>query len=171
MSFIIQSITHDVSENDSIQEELIHASALNDKKTTISSTQNSYQPTLNIGMDVTSRAIDDLSKIKDKDIRQQTGLILETIQTYIVLLCNKHSISKRLPMILMNVRDDQTVLLEWNFRNFRIGFEIEHDQKNTIYFFVSEDISTGAYSAESKPLGENYNDRILWLVDYVLENS
>ena len=66
--------------------------------------------------------------------------------------------------------DDGSVLIEWIFENFRIGFSIESDLKESSWYLVS-DSCLGEISA-SGYLSENESDFLVtWLVNFVFSLS
>lgn len=67
------------------------------------------------------------------------------------------------------VSEDNTILLEWIFKNYRIGFSIEENSNDSGWYLVSKrelgEISASGY------LHPDTKNTILWLVNFVISHS
>jgi len=67
------------------------------------------------------------------------------------------------------ISEDNTVLLEWIFRNYRIGFSIEENANESGWYLVSKrelgEISASGY------LNPNIKNTLLWLINFVVSHS
>ncbi|SRR6266545_645505 len=67
------------------------------------------------------------------------------------------------------ISEDNTIILEWIFKNYRIGFSIEENSNESGWYLVSKrelgEISASGY------LDPNTKNIILWLINFVISHS
>jgi len=73
------------------------------------------------------------------------------------------------PLQAFNV-DDGSVLIEWIFSNFRIGFNIEPNPEDSGWYLVSSK-NLGEVSASGYISNINISPLFLWLFNFALSNS
>jgi hypothetical protein len=73
------------------------------------------------------------------------------------------------PLRGVNV-DDGSILLEWIFTEFRVGFSIEPEPFHSSWFLVSTD-SLGQISAYGYIPETDAKKLILWLLNFIISNS
>lgn len=72
------------------------------------------------------------------------------------------------PLHAFNV-EDGSVLIEWIFPDFRIGFTVESDPEESGWYLVS-DKKLGEISASGYISNMNIERLILWLLNFILSN-
>lgn len=73
------------------------------------------------------------------------------------------------PLQAFNV-EDGSILIEWIFRDFRIGFNIEPNPNDSGWYLVSNK-NLGEISASGYTLGIDIKNIVLWLINFILSNS
>lgn len=66
--------------------------------------------------------------------------------------------------------DDDSILIEWIFRDFRIGFTIEPDLEESGWYLVSNK-NLGEISASGYTSNIDIKRLVLWLFNFVLSNA
>lgn len=66
--------------------------------------------------------------------------------------------------------DDGSVLLEWIYKDFRLGFTIEPISQESGWYIITNE-KLGNISASGYLFSDNKNSIILWLINFVLINS
>jgi hypothetical protein len=66
--------------------------------------------------------------------------------------------------------EDRSILIEWAFPNFRIGFTIETNHEESGWYLVSNR-NLGEISASGYTLGMDIKALVLWLLNFILSNS
>ena len=82
-------------------------------------------------------SLNTITKTKNKEVAKETQKLLFIIQKTIFLF--KHAgfdLSNVPPLHTINV-DDGSVLIEWIFNDFRIGFSIEPNKEDSSWYLVS----------------------------------
>jgi len=79
----------------------------------------------------------DASQIPNEQLRKMTSQFLSDFQR--VLMMNRTRIegSGRLPPLKIQWLEDDSVLTEWIFKDFRIGFSIEPKEKESSWYLVA----------------------------------
>ena len=72
------------------------------------------------------------------------------------------------PLGAFNV-DDGSVLIEWIFSDFRIGFNVEPDPDDSGWYLVSNK-NLGEISASGYTSGAGLESLVLWLLGFILSN-
>jgi hypothetical protein len=75
-----------------------------------------------------------------------------------------------LPSLRAFNEEDGSVLIEWIFADFRIGFTIECNPEESGWYLVSNK-KLGEISASGYILNIDIDKLILWLLNYILSNS
>jgi hypothetical protein len=79
-----------------------------------------------------------LFHIEDKQVRETTSKFLTTFQNIFVLNRERiQSSSQHLPPLRIRYLDDNSVLIEWIFKDFRIGFSIETQEDESSWYLIS----------------------------------
>lgn len=66
--------------------------------------------------------------------------------------------------------EDESILVEWIFNDFRIGFTIEPNPRDSGWYLVSNR-NLGEISASGYITGLDIKNVILWLLNFILSNS
>ena len=91
---------------------------------------------------LTQLARNDLSKLENKRIKNQATLILNIIENQL-----KGYAHTTLPPIRVADLDDGSIIIEWIFENFRMGFNLDSDPEKSGYFLVSKETVGGIRSS------------------------
>ncbi|MDR0609493.1 MAG: hypothetical protein LBG58_05240 [Planctomycetaceae bacterium] len=108
--------------------------------------------------------------LRNEFVRKQTVELLNNIDTYLDEIINVSEISNRLPQIHLTEQEDDSVLAEWNFEYFRIGFSIEQEPDKSSCYVLFENRTTGYFKAETCRLGTEYQEIVSKIVNFVLVN-
>lgn len=131
----------------------------------------SYTISIPSCMNVLSLAFKNLHFLSNEPVKKQTAKLLITFQTILDLVYKNNNLANRLPALNLIEREDKSALVEWNFENYRIGFALEEDEKESNYFVVSQDRYLHQFVAETYLLGDNYDSIVSSLISYVIRNS
>ncbi len=75
-----------------------------------------------------------------------------------------------LPPIRAFENDDGSILIEWVFKNYRIGFGIEVNPSDSGWYLVAKR-ELGEISASGYTSNTNTRNTILWLLNFVISHS
>lgn len=75
-----------------------------------------------------------------------------------------------LPPLYASIVEDGSILIEWIFNYFRIGFSIEPNKDDSCWYLVSNS-NLGEISASGYISNININTLLLWLFNFVISNS
>lgn len=131
---------------------------------------NIYTQKPQFGTDILSTAVEALGKIENLEIRKNCENILRAISR-VISSEMANSIENYLSKMHLTQISLEEALLEWNFDNFRFGFNIEKSIEETSIFYVSRDYSKGTYDAKSFPIEKTIEYTIQKLFDYVIRNT
>jgi hypothetical protein len=87
--------------------------------------------------DLVGQAREVVSEIANKSLARQTETLLSTIQGEIRSLKQKSHGLSDIPPLRAHIEKDGSVLLEWIFPDFRIGFNIEPNPEDSGWHFVT----------------------------------
>ena len=73
------------------------------------------------------------------------------------------------PLKAFNLDDDSAVI-EWIFRDFRIGFNIEAEMDESGWYLVSNE-TLGGIGASGRIAEQNLERLLLWLLDFAFSNT
>ena len=111
-----------------------------------------------------------IKALKDEQIKK---MVIEFVNTFYntLNLANKYrNISNVLPAISLNENDDDSVLLEWNFKNFRIGFQIDKEPDDSYWFLVTNK-NLEEFNVSGDIRRDGIDNVIIKILKYVLENT
>lgn len=129
-----------------------------------------YSAPLPKNLDVFSNLSSKFAEIEDENVLVQVKRVLNSLYLSIQQISKLKTVNKYLSRLNLVQQSDGDALLEWNFRDFRIGFTFEPDKNKSSYFIVSQDRSNGAFFADSKLLTDDVTNIINNIVRYVWEN-
>lgn len=136
-----------------------------------SSSDRSYIISVPSCVNVLSSAFNNLRYLSNESVKRQTLRLLVAFQSKLDQINKNNNLPNRLPALSLIEREDKSALIEWNFENYRIGFAIEEDAKESNFFIVSQDRDVQRFLAETYLLGENYEAVVSSLISYVIRNS
>jgi hypothetical protein len=112
----------------------------------------------------------DASQIPNEQLRKMTSQFLSDFQRVIMLNRTRIEGSGRLPPLKIRWLEDDSVLTEWIFKDFRIGFSIEPKEKESSWYLVAnrnlDEVSTSGTLDLSGPESLLSN-----LLSFVLANT
>jgi len=114
-----------------------------------------------------------LNKAKKQDVAQEARDILQIIQDTITDFSQKFNLDlSYLPRPQAFSSEDESILIEWIFSNFRIGFSIEPNSKDSSWYLVTKK-ELGEISASGLISEKDVDVKILvlWLLSFVLLHS
>ena len=101
----------------------------------------------------------------DERIAKDAQHILEWIRVAI----NRQSYLGALPPIRAFTAEDGSLLIEWIFDDFRVGFSLEQNQEDSGWFLVSKP-EKGGIAASGSLVKAKARNIISWLVNFVINN-
>lgn len=123
-------------------------------------------------MDVFSTIIKKSSTIENPEMVDYIKGLTESLRNVLHNFDNREKISNRLSKFILNNMPDKSVLIEWNFDNFRIGFSIEPNLDQSSYYVISDDKISGSYSSQSYLLKPDQFDTVANnIMNFVLRNT
>ena len=109
-------------------------------------------------------------QIKNQKIANEARRVLELIQETIATFQHLRFDLGYLPELQAFKVDDGSILIEWIFDDFRIGFSIEPDVQESSWYLVSSK-NLGEISASGYISGTDIKNLILWLINFVISHS
>jgi hypothetical protein len=109
-------------------------------------------------------------RLENKDIAQRARRLLSAIQELMSAFRQFQFDLGHIPQLHAFRADDGSVLLEWVFGDYRIGFNIEPDPQDSGWFLVTNR-NLGEITASGFISGIRLNRLILWLLTFMLAHS
>lgn len=116
--------------------------------------------------DPTWNARNSIKEVKDSRMMNDALMILDKLRYRI----RENSNINMAQNISAFVSDDSSITIEWIFPNFRIGFGIEEDPKESGWYLVS-DKSFGGINAEGYLAGINVDWLVKWMICLVTDSN
>jgi len=107
--------------------------------------------------------------MSNKSIVSEATNLLYIIRDSIIYFGVGYELSY-LPALSAFKVDDGSVLIEWIFDDFRIGFSIEPNVDESSWYLVSNE-KLGDIGASGYISRNNINNLVLWLINFVIANS
>jgi hypothetical protein len=85
------------------------------------------------------------------------------------LIKDKISFSGSLPSLSFVISDDGSLLIEWVFKDFRMGFAFEENEKESSWYFASNEKFDYSHSSGSIN-GNTFYELLYNLLYFVFEN-
>lgn len=130
-----------------------------------------YKTVLPSNINVFSRIYSNILKLEDPEVTKQVHQVLLNLYLSLQKISKYQSIENYLSRINLVQMEDKTALLEWNFEDFRVGFNLEPDKNDSSYFIVSQDKRVGHLLANTQKIGADLWKIVEKIVEYVLENT
>ncbi len=115
-------------------------------------------------------AIKKICKVENKTVQSQAVRILLTLSEIIKFFKDNHIDLSHLPPLWASEVEDGSIILEWAFPDFRIGFGIEPNPDNTSWYKVANknlgDKNEYGYLNE-----KNFESVIIKLFTFIFTNS
>ncbi len=112
--------------------------------------------------DITAPARDVLRSLTNQRIVAEAEYILSLIQSELF----KVKPLKILPPVRAFIGEDGSLLIEWIFKDYRIGFNLESEEKDWGWYLVSKPLS-GGIVASGYLAGVDLRGLVAWLVNFV----
>jgi hypothetical protein len=113
-----------------------------------------------------------IQNVANQNIAMQAKDILFLIQESVNAFSQQSNIDLSFlpPLQAFDVVDDGSILIEWIFDDFRIGFNLESNFQDSGWFLVSNK-NLGEIGASGYTSGINTKTLISWLLNFVISNS
>jgi hypothetical protein len=109
-------------------------------------------------------------QIHNKQIAKEAKKLLLNVQDIINSFQQFGIDLSHLPPLQAFLPDDGSILIEWIFPDFRIGFSLEPNLDDSGWYLVSNK-KLGEISASGYVSGIDLKNLILWLLNFVLTHS
>jgi len=109
-------------------------------------------------------------EVENREVAQEARNLLIVIQEIIDSFQMFGFDIGYLPPLDAFVVDDGSILIEWIYSNFRLGFNIETNPRDSGWYLVSNR-QLGDIGASGHTIGLDINKLFLWLFNFVLSNS
>jgi hypothetical protein len=80
-----------------------------------------------------------IAKAHNPDVRKHTEEFIAVLQRVLLKVRNSINTSSNLPPLKFRLLEDDSVLIEWIFKDFRIGFSFEPNSDDSGWYLVSND--------------------------------
>jgi hypothetical protein len=111
-----------------------------------------------------------LPTLDDRQVSENTHILLLAFQKMLAMNRSMIESSRYLPPLRFRRLDDGTALIEWIFKDFRTGFTIEKDERESGWYLVSN--RNLNETSESGSLVFREIDSLLSkLLSYVMSNT
>ncbi len=124
-----------------------------------------YLP-LPVGSSLLTNAWGEASKLRNSEQASQAKELLTSIQQSLYTLERYHYDLSIIPPLQAIVEDDGSVLFEWIFRDYRLGFGIEINPRESGWFLVTNHV-LGDIAANGLIAGIDLNLLINWLLRFI----
>ena len=116
--------------------------------TNFTSTNNFYKP-IDGSQKILNNLLNEIPNIKEQELKNQLILFASSFQNALLKSVNFSSVVEVLPPLTFFQEDDESILLEWIFSDFRIGFSFEFDkQKSNWYIIANKNLNSANASGE-----------------------
>jgi hypothetical protein len=131
-----------------------------------------YNIKLPKNIDIFNDIIKSINTIETQEMREFIKKLIYSLKYLLIINNDSNTISNHLSNIKMSQINDGSVLLEWIYDNFRIGFSVEPNIIDSSYYIVTDDNVNGSYMSISKHLRVDEFDSILKdILQFVLRNT
>ena len=121
-------------------------------------------------LDLLKSAWDLVGKLEDHSIYQQAKNLLSVIQQTIFTFEQLQFNLGYIPCLQAVMPENSTILFEWIFRDYRIGFNIETNPHESGWYLITNR-TLGEISASGFTSGIDLNALVLWLLNFILSHS
>jgi hypothetical protein len=106
----------------------------------------------------------------DPRIRQNTIVFLQIFAEIIIDNRNSFKTVGTLPSLIINMLEDGSVLVEWGFKDFKIGFSFELNDEESSWYIVTNEKFQDA-NASGRLIYNSCKDLLLSLLRFVASNT
>lgn len=125
---------------------------------------------INIESNLIEQALRTLENVGDQEIYSRAKRILISLQEKVNELIPYRIDLYYLPPIRAAIMEDRSVLLEWIYDDFRIGFSVEQIEEESGWYLVTNQ-KYGAISASGYISLENFVNTIRWILSFIILHS
>lgn len=115
-------------------------------------------------------AWDTIRVTENREVAEEARGLVSVIQEIIATFQQSGFDLGYLPPLQAFNLDDGSVVIEWIFSDFRVGFNVEPNSDESGWYLVSNE-SLGAISASGFTSNIDVKRLILWLLNFILSNS
>lgn len=119
---------------------------------------------------LTNLALTVVRQTKNKEVAKEARKILSVIQGMVTIFENSGIYLDHIPRLDAANLEDGSLLIEWIFDDFRIGFSIEPDPRESGWYLVTKE-NLGGINATGHFSNHQLELQIFWLFTFVLSNS
>jgi hypothetical protein len=129
-----------------------------------------YFRSLPSGLNILANASDTIRRITNPEKQREVVTFLLSIQD--ALLVNRFALDRigSLSPLRISLNEDDSVLIEWIFRDFRIGFSIETDRSQSNWYLVSNQ-NLNQVDLSGLLSSQNIGELLSVLIAFVLSNT
>jgi hypothetical protein len=110
-----------------------------------------------------------LDTITDSSLKAKVLQIINALNEAIIGIPEINNTEQYLSKLHLVEQEDKSILVEWMYRDFRIGFVVCKPVDDSYYFFVSQ--NEDAFVSKSSKIGNNLNVLAQNIVQYVIRNT
>lgn len=125
----------------------------------------SFSSNLNIFEDVQKY----LNYIENNQVKNFIIEFIQTFQKILKTIMDKEQIDNVLPPMRITQEDD-AIILEWIFKDFRVGFIIENKVNESTWYMITNK-NLEEFSISGKLDQKDLSYTVLKIINYVLENT
>jgi len=135
------------------------------------SIERAYTTKLPSNINIFSKLSEKIGSFSDQNVKKQTMTILAALNHTLQQIAMDNNLSNHLSRLSVIEQEDSTVLIEWNFQSFRVGFSVEPEESESNYYLASEDEKTGNFSMNAKKIGADIDKIVTNMIEYVIVNT
>jgi hypothetical protein len=124
----------------------------------------------NLNLGILNPTIAAIQQVKNRNVQSSAIRFLTISKDVLVFLYRNNYDSSHLPPLYATQIEDGSLLIDWIFPNFRIGFSFEEDPSNNGWYIVT-DKKLEEYTGSGYLTNENFKDTILRMFMFAINNS
>lgn len=133
---------------------------------------NEYQQVLPSNIDIFNHLRKQINEIGNENIKKNALIILDHIITSIIYKNNQKYLSNVFTEPELSYFQDSSVIIEWIFKMFRVGFAIDPNLNESSMYMIADDADNETFKMESKKIKMSEIDTdINRILDYVTRNA
>lgn len=99
------------------------------------------------------------------------ALFLQYLKNCLLKIYTQYGVIRVLPKLSITLDEDEAIVLNWAYANFRIYFTFEKVIENSYYGIVAQDTEETVFTNVGKLTEINYSSIIDMILAYVIDNS
>jgi len=129
-----------------------------------------YHQLLPEKLNVFKNVLPKIDKIENDSVKSQVIYFIQVFEEILISRQQQINSIGQLPVAMLNIENDGAVLLEWGFRDFKIGFSFELNEKESSWFIVTKNSNQDFASSSEMPV-ENIPALASHLISFVASNT